>query len=296
MPQKNVSAAMRPEEASRADLAMVSPGFFQTLGISLLRGRDFNWRDNEKAPRVAILSQRLAQQLFPAGDAIGQDINIGKDPKRRNVEVVGIVSDARLYDVRSPNVLAVYMAVLQEGEFAHYQALEVRSARDPTVIASSVRHTVDSLGREYVLNAGTLTHADDLAFLNERIIAMLSEFFGGLALLLVATGLYGLMAYTVTRRTREIGIRIALGGEQRGVLWMVMRESLGVVMAGLAIGIPAALAAARLISSMLFGLTPTDPPTIGVATLAMICVTLLAAYLPARRASKVEPMVALRYE
>ncbi len=164
------------------------------------------------------------------------------------------------------------------------------------VIASSVRQTVDSLGREYVLKAGTLTQVDDLAFLNERVIAMLSEFFGGLALLLVAIGLYGLMAYTVSRRTREIGIRMALGAEQRGVLWMVMRESLALVIAGVAIGLPAALAAPRLISSMLFGLTPTDPPTIGMATLAMIGVTLLAAYLPARRASKVEPMVALRYE
>jgi putative ABC transport system permease protein len=296
MPQKTVAAAMRPEEASRADVAMVSPGFFQTLGISLLIGRDFNWQDNERAPRVAILSRQLAQQLFPGGAAIGQHINIGEDAKQQNVEVVGVVTDVRLYDVRNPNVSAVYMAVLQEGEFAHYEALEVRSAGDPTVLASSVRQTVDSLGREYVLRAGTLSYADDVAFLNERIIAILSEFFGGLALLLVATGLYGLMAYSVTRRTREIGIRVALGAEQQGVLWMVMRESLGVVMTGVAIGLPAALVAPRLISSMLFGLTPTDPLTIGMATVAMIGVTLVAAYLPAHRASRVEPMAALRYE
>jgi len=243
-----------------------------------------------------ILSQRLAQQLFPVGDAIGQRINIGTDAERQNVEVVGIVTDVRLYDVRSPNVSVAYVAVLQEGEFAHYQALEVRTARDPMVIASLVRQTVDSLGREYVLKTGTLDHADDLVFLNERIIAIFSGFFGGLALLLVTTGLYGLMAYRVTRCTHEIGIRMALGAERRSVPWMVVRESLVLVIIGVAIGLPAALAASRLISSMLFGLTPTDSLTLAMSTLAMTGVTLLAAYLPARRASKVDPMVALRYE
>jgi predicted permease len=288
------SSAMVP--GIQAGQAWVSPGFFETLGIRLLSGRDFNWQDNERSPRVAILSQSLAGRLFPAGDAIGRRINIGAEPKWQNVEVIGIVADTHLYDVRTGNTATAYVDVLQMGEFAHWSSLEVRAAGNPMAVVAAARNTVDALGHEYVLMMRTLEQVKDRALLNERLTAMLSELFGGLALLLVATGLYGLMGYNVAQRTRELGVRIALGAPQASILWMVLRETLTLIIIGLAIGIPCALMAAKLIAHMLFGLSPHDPLTLGAVLLALILATVLAGYIPARRATKVDPMVALRYE
>jgi predicted permease len=280
----------------KADLALVSPGFFAALDIGLLRGRDFNWQDNEHAPQVAILSQTLARRLFPAGNVLGQRVNIGTDPQRQNLEVVGIVTDTHLFDIRSPNVSTVYMNVLQAGDFAQWGNLEVRATGNPLAIASAVQNTVGSLGHEYVLNMRTLKQVEDQALLNERMTAMLSELFGAIALLVAGTGLYGLMAYTVAQRTRELGLRMALGARPGGILWLVLRESLALIAAGLAIGIPLALAAARLVGHMLYGLSPNDPLTLAVALLALVMAMLLAGYLPARRAMKVDPVEVLRYE
>ena len=295
--QQPVSASSSPTEPGiQADLAWVSPGFFETLRIGLLRGRDFNWQDKANSPRVAILSRNLAGRLFPAGDVIGRRINVGTDPKWQNVEVVGIVTDARLYDVRNPGTCIVYVDVLQDEVHLHWSGLEVRTAGNPTAVAAAVRNTVDSLGHEYVLSTRTLKQLKSEALLNERVTAMLSELFGGLALLLVATGLYGLMSFSVAQRTREMGIRMALGAHQAGILWMVQRETLILIIVGLAIGIPSALLAARLTAHMIFDLSPHDPSTIAAALLALISVALVAGYIPARRVTKVDPIVALRYE
>jgi len=265
-----------------------------------VRGRDFNWQDNGQTPRVAILSGRLAEQLFPGGEAIGQHINIGTNPKRRNVEVIGVVNDARVYESRSSIGSTAFVDVLQEGKMANWPLLEIRSAGEPAAVAAAVRQTVESLGREYILKIGTLAQACELSLLQDRITAMLSEFFCALALLLVATGLYGLMAYSVTRRTREMGIRMALGAKHHDILRMVMRETLRLVGVGVAVGVPLASLTARLtsnlMSGLLFGLQATDPFSVAVATGMMTAVALLAGYLPARRATKVDPMVALRYE
>ena len=280
----------------RAGLAWVSPGFFETLGIRLMSGRDFNWQDNAHSPRVAILSQSLAGRLFPAEEAIGRRINIGAEPEWQNVEVVGIVTDTHLYSVRSRNTSTAYVNALQTEDFAHWSSLEVRAAGNPMAVAAAARNAVNGLSHEYVLMMGTLEQVKDQALSTERLTAMLSELFGGLALLLVATGLYGLMAYNVAQRTREMGIRMALGAPQASILWMVLRETLTLIMIGLAIGIPCALMAAKLIAHMLFGLSPHDPLTLGAVLLALVFATVLAGYLPARRATKVDPMVALRYE
>jgi predicted permease len=295
--QEPVSASSAPMgPGTQAGQAWVSPGFFETLGIRLLSGRDFNWKDNEHSPRVAILSQSLAGHLFPAEDAIGRRINIGTEPKWQNVEVVGIVADTHLYDVRSGNTCAAYVDALQAGDFAHWSSLEVRATSNPMAVAVAARNTVDNLGHEYVLMSRTLKQVKDQSLLNERLTAMLSELFGGLALLLVATGLYGLMAYNVAQRMREMGIRMALGAPPASILWMVLRETLTLIIIGLAIGIPCALMAAKLIAHMLFGLSPHDPLTLGAVMLALILATVLAGYIPARHATKVEPIVALRYE
>ena len=163
-------------------------------------------------------------------------------------------------------------------------------------LETTIGHEVDSLGHEYVLRARTVAQTIDAELVEERVTAMLSAFFAALALLLASIGLYGLMSYTVTRRTREIGIRVAVGAQRQNVLWLVLRETLTLALLGIAIGIPSALAATRLIAKMLFGLSPTDVPTITVVSLLLLLVALFASYLPARRASVIDPIVALRAE
>jgi ABC-type antimicrobial peptide transport system permease subunit len=175
--------------------------------------------------------------------------------------------------------------------------LEVRTAGIPIALAGSIRQAVQAVDKNLpVLEVTTLADQVDSSLIQERLFANLSSAFGLLAVALSCVGLYGLMAYSVTRRTGEIGLRMALGAERRDVLWLILREVLVLVLIGVAMGIPAALAGTQLISSFLFGLTPSDPGTIAVAALLMVAVAALAGYLPARRASRVDPMVALRHE
>lgn len=299
MPGEAVSragASAAVETARNSDFAIVGPGFFDTLGMSLLRGRDFSWQDTEKTQRVAILSEKLAAELFPSGDAAGRHVRVGSDPERQNLEVIGVVSSARIYDLRSPQLSAVYVDAMQEGQLAHWDDLLIRTSASRVVIGPEVRRLLDSMGHEYVLGMKTLKQADDQALLNERMTAAIAEVFGVLALLLAAVGLYGLMAFAVARRTREIGIRVALGAPQRRVLWMVLGQTIRLVGVGVAIGIPCALAANRLVAHLLFGVSPEDPLTLAVVSLALLATGAAAGFVPARRATKVDPMVALRCE
>jgi ABC-type antimicrobial peptide transport system permease subunit len=193
---------------------------------------------------------------------------------------------------RGPN--AVYLAYFQQ---RYNQPLVlVRTMGDPSALATSVRRQIEALGREYPLRMTTLVHEVDRLLLPERLMAMLSGCFGALSLLLASIGLYGLMANLSTRRTAEIGIRIALGAQPKTILWLGVRETLFLVVTGVAIGLLIALMTSRLISSQLYGLTPTDPMTITMAALLLVVVAAFAGYLPARRASRVDPIVALRYE
>jgi predicted permease len=281
---------------SKVDFAVVSPQFFETLGMSLIEGRAFNLRDNARSPQVAILSQTLAQELFPSGDAIGQLIRIGSGPEHRNVQVVGIVSDARISDVHSAELGAVYMSFLQEMSDAPWFTLEVRTRRDPEAIARPVRREIERLGHEYALWTKTLIDLNEVALSHERVVARISVFFGALALLVTSVGLYGLMSYVVRGRTHEIGIRMALGAQRKDVGGMVLRETILIVLVGVAIGVPCALAATRVFASMLFGLSPSDPVTLTLVALTLLLVGTAAGWLPARRAMRTDPMVALRYE
>jgi ABC-type antimicrobial peptide transport system permease subunit len=172
--------------------------------------------------------------------------------------------------------------------------LFVRTSGPPEALAKTVSHEIESLGHEYALETKTIKQTTSQVLTEERVTAMLSGFFAALALLLAAIGLYGLMSYTVTRRTREIGIRVAVGAQRQNVLWLVLRETLALAFLGVAIGIPSALAATRLIAKMLFGLSPSDLPTVSAASLLLLLVALIAGYLPARRASAIDPIVALR--
>jgi predicted permease len=270
---------------------MVSPGFFRTLEIPLVRGRDFTQTDDARHPRVAIVSSSLAERLFPNGDAIGKRIRIAAN---RNIEIVGVAGNARIFDLRDLAAPVVFLSYLQTPP--KWGGLIVRAKEPPETLAKAVGHEIESLGREYPFWTGTIAEVMSQQLAKERVIATLSGFFAFLALMLACIGLYGLMSYTVTRRTREIGTRVAIGAQQQDVLWLVLRETLALALLGIAIGIPFALAATRLIASMLFGLSPSDIPTITAVSLLLLLVALFAGYLPARRASAIDPIVALRAE
>jgi predicted permease len=276
------------------DAAYVSSNFFQTLAIPLLRGRVFTATDDENHPRVAVVSQQLAQRLFPAGDALGQAVNFGVIPEFQNIEVVGVAADARTFNLRDAAAPTIY---LSSAQYPHqWGYLLVRTASSAEAVASAIGGAIDSLGHEYALSTKTVAEAVSSELTEERVTALLSGFFAGLALLLASIGLYGLMSYAVTRRTREMGIRVALGARRQNLLWIVLRETLILTVIGLAIGIPCAIAACRFIASMLFGLTSSDAPTIVAVSLLLLLVALFAGYLPARRASAIDPLVALRSE
>lgn len=295
------AAAMSGDSSAGADLManlrIISPGFFRTLGIVLLRGRDFEWTDDDHHPHLAIVSNSLAARLFPGGNPIGQRIRFGVTPELQNLEIVGIASDARLFDLRDTSAPAVYVSGLQLPKGgSRWDFLFVRTNESPEAIARPLADEIELLGHEYVSRTRTFVQVTDQFLVPERVTAMLSGFFGALALLLASVGLYGLLSYAVARRTREIGIRVALGAKWENILWMVLRETLALVLLGLALGVPCALAASRLIAGMLFGVSPNDLPTMAAVCLLLLIVSLVTGYLPARRAAVIDPMVALRSE
>ena len=277
-----------------ADAAEISPGFFRTLGIQLLRGREFNEADDEKHPHTAIVNSNLADRLFPEGDALGRTIRFSFMPEFENLEIVGIVRNARIFDIRDSATPVIFFPSFQ---YPHeWGGLLVRTGQAPESLSKTISSAVESLGHEYVIRTRTVAQTIDAEIIDDRVTALLSGFFAALALLLASIGLYGLMSYTVTRRTREIGIRVAVGAQRQNVLWLVLRETLTLALLGIAVGVPAALAASRLIASMLFGLSPSDLPTMVTVSLLLLVVALFAGYFPSRHASSIDPIVALRME
>jgi predicted permease len=293
-------AGKQPETGRGASAGVhfnsVGPGFFETMGIPLVLGRTIGSEDTPAAPKVAVINESLARSYFADSNPIGRRIG-GDEKTSGDIEIVGVVGDARYADLRRGVPPTIYFPYLQGTEQLGPMHFEVRTAGDPTDIVTSVRRVVQSLGQNLPLfEVKTQVEQIDQTLFQERLFAKLSSFFGLLALVLACVGLYGIMSYAVAGRTYEIGIRMALGAERDNILGMVMRETLIMVALGVAIGIPAALAATRLISSMLYDLKPNDPLTITVSASVMIAVAAFAGYLPARRASRVDPMVALRYE
>jgi predicted permease len=285
-----------PEDDMAAHHNVVGPGYFATMGIPLLLGRVFGPQDSGASTKVAIINETFARWYLPGGSPIGRHFGLGGDPAHSNdMEVVGVVKDAKYLSLQERPFPAAYYPYTQHVQYL--SGFEVRYTGKPELIISQVRSAIGQVDHSLpVAYQGSMVEQVNRSMAGQSLIARLSTFFGLLAAFLACIGIYGLMSYAVTRRTNEIGIRMALGAESSGVLWMVMRESLTLVGAGVAIGIPAALAAARLVSSVLYGLKATDPITITVSVLLMIAVAALAGYLPARRAAKVDPMVALRYE
>jgi len=241
-----------------------------------------------------MFSSGLAGRLFPSANALGQHIRFSFMPELQNLEIVGIARTARLFDLRDRTQPVIYIPYLQHPGWAERGDLFLRTRGAPDAVARIVGREIESLGHEYPLRAKTVEEEVSLTLARDRVVAVLSGFFAVLALLLASIGLYGLASYAVARRTREIGIRTALGARPATVRWGVLRSSLRLALAEIALGIPCALGASRLIASMLFGISPGDLPTIIVVSLLLLAVALLASYLPARRASRIDPMVALR--
>lgn len=283
-------------ESSGADRHVIAPGFFETLGMSILTGRDFTWSDNESGAAIVILSSSLAKQLFPSGNPVGGRVSIGSNPEFRDLEVVGIASDASLYNVRVEKSRAVYIPFFREPKLWEGPVAVLRVQGDPSTVGPVVKQRIEALGYEYPFQMERLTEQIDRLLRNERLAAMVSGFVGALALVLAGIGLYGVMSRAVVSRTREIGLRTALGAQPGNVLWMVFREAIALVLIGLAIGIPCALMSTQLIAKLLFGLSPNDSTTVIGVTLILLAVGSLAGYLPARRAARMDPLVALRDE
>jgi ABC-type lipoprotein release transport system permease subunit len=244
------------------------------------------------------VNQTLAQHFFPHGDAIGHQFTIA-DPSVPGLwQIVGVVRDTKYNNPRETPQRMIYLPLAQmtgDDSFAYW--LQVQTAVDPANTDGEIRAAIAGIDPNLpLLDIKTISEHVDLFMDNERLISQLSSFFSGLALLLACIGLYGVMTYNVVRRTNEIGIRIALGARNESVLWMVLKESLLLLGIGVALGVPATLAATRLVQTQLFGVKPSDPVTLAAAIFIIAGVTLLAAYFPARRAAKVDPMVALRYE
>ena len=276
----------------------VGPGFFETMGIRTLLGRTIERRDTSTSPKVAVVNEAMARYFFGEGNPIGRRFSLGEklDPAKA-FEIVGVVENAKYPDLRSdPRMLYIPVAQEESGGLGS-MFFEVRTAADPAAFVAAIRGAIREIDASLALEGvKTQTQQMDEAATQERMFAELCSFFSLLALGLAAIGLYGLMAYSVGRRTNEIGVRMALGAQRKQVFLMVLRQSIALVALGVVAGLLAAMATTRLIASELFGLRPADPLTLGFATFFMLAVAALAAYLPARRATKVDPMVALRYE
>jgi predicted permease len=290
--------AAQPNEDLSTLLNRVGPRYFETTGIPVLRGRTIGARDAGASPKVVVVNQALADYFFPHGDAIGHRFTVADPSVKGEWEIVGVVRDTKYNSPREEQQRMAYLPVMQlTGDDNYAYWLQVQTARDPAQVAGSVRGVLAEIDPNLpILNVKTISEQMDNSMDNERFISQLSGSFSLLALLLACIGLYGVMNYDVARRTNEIGVRMALGAQTGGVLWLVLKESLLLLGIGIVIGIPAALGASRLLQSQLFGLSPYDPSTFATAVLMVAVVTLLAAYVPARRAARIDPMVALRYE
>lgn len=273
----------------------VRSNFFETMEMPLLSGRSLTPQDDSRGRKVAVINQRLADQYFADENPLGKRFSFARSRSNVEIEIVGIVKDAKYAELRNDNPPTIYLSYLQEAP--SQMNFEVRTADEPGALIPAIREAVRQVDSNLPLFAiKTQSLQAEESLIQERFFANLTICFGALALLLACIGLYGVISYSVTRRTREVGIRMALGAGRGDVVRMVMRESLMLVALGVVIGLGLAIAATRLIASMLYGLKPTDPLTIAVAILSMMAVAALAGYLPARRAARVDPMVALRHE
>jgi putative ABC transport system permease protein len=283
----------KPNEDTELNTNVVSANYFKTLGIPLLQGRDFGATDTANAPGVVIINEEFARRYFPGASPLGKRVRT--DSKGPLLEVVGVAKNARYRGLRE-EPLPFFYTPLAQGSMSS-MALFVRTDGDPLAVLPSVRAELKSLNKNLTLfQINTFSAHLASALSADRMIAVLLGVFGVAALLLAAVGLYGVMSYAVARRTHEIGVRMALGAQRGDIVRLVLWQGMALLLVGSVVGLAASFALTRLIASLLFGVSASDPVTFVGITLLLGGVAMLACYLPARRATKVDPMVALRYE
>jgi predicted permease len=282
-----------PEQWAQYDTARVGHGYFETMRIPIVRGRGFRESDTASAPRVAVINESLAARFWPGQDALGRRLRIGSD--KEYFEVVGIAKDGKYRTLGEDSRPFAYASIEQRYETS--QLLLVRAAGDPRATLGAIRVTARELdAKALAVTVQTLEESISVSLLFPRMGAGFFGLFGLLGLALATVGLYGVIAYTVSQRTHEIGIRMALGAARGDVLRLVVGQGLRLTVVGLALGLAGALAATRLIAVLLYGISPTDAVTFAGVSAALLASAALACYLPARRAAATDPMVALRYE
>jgi|HubBroStandDraft_6_1064221.scaffolds.fasta_scaffold23451_2 predicted permease len=288
----------------------ISPNYFATLGVPIVNGRDFRPTDDHQIkhnpeekgdmgwePSVIMINETFAKKYFPGRDPVGLHVGFGSDPGTpTDMEIIGVVKDIKYTTLRDEIPPQAYLPYMGD-RFVGGMVVYLRTTADPNLLMTAIRSKIRDMDSNIPVFAMRTTEVQiNNSLSSERMIASLSAVFGFLATLLAVIGLYGVMAYTVAQRTREVGIRMALGAAQGSVIWMVMREVLILVAIGVAAGVPASLALTKLVQSQLFGLSPHDPATLILATVALAFVACAAGYIPAWRASRLDPMKALRYE
>jgi predicted permease len=286
-----------PKEDTYAILERVTPGYFETTGIRIVQGRALGREDTPAGMKAVVVNRAFAEHYFPHNDAVGHQITLDDDTNAGPWQIVGVAANTRYSGPREEPQRQVYFPVQQlvVGDNSYAEWLQVRTSGDPAKMTGAVRAALAEIDPNLpVLRIQTIGDLTDRFVANEALISRLSGIFSALAVLLAGIGLYGVMSYSVVRRTNEIGIRIALGAQSGKVLWMVLRESLVLLGIGLVLGLPLSLGGLRLLQSQLFELSSSDPLTLAGSVLIIASVTMLAAWLPARRATKVDPMVALR--
>ena len=283
------------ERIGNADFGVATDGYFHVLGIPLIRGRMFDERDSADAPHVAVISESLAHDRWPNQDPIGHTIEFGNmDGDLRLLTIVGIVGDTHEYGLDAPARPTVYVNLFQRPSTA--MTVTMLSDADTRAVSSAARGILREFNPEIPATFQTFQQVYSASLGSRKFNVILIGFFGVTALLLAAAGVFGVMAYSVSRRTREFGVRVALGATSADVLRMVLVQGMGTILIGVVVGIVGSFALTRTVSSLLFGVTATDPVTFLGVTLLLVAVALLACYIPARRATRVDPMVALRYE
>jgi putative ABC transport system permease protein len=295
-------AAPAPGREPQAEIRIVNEDYFRALRIPLARGRVFAETDRIDSPKVVIVNETLARRFFPGQDPIGRRIRVQSfgpevpaDDPSQWLEVVGIARDVRHYGLARPPEPELYFPYRQGP--MDLVCLAVRTTQDPEALGKSLREAVWAIDADQpVLGLMSLERLAAESVTLQRVSTHLIGFFAAVALLLAALGIYGVMAYAVTQRIPEIGVRVALGASARQVLGLVLREGMGLAALGAAVGLAASLALTRLLSSLLFGISATDPASFAGVLLLVATAAFLACFIPARRAMRVDPMVALRYE
>jgi predicted permease len=265
----------------------------------LILGREIGPQDTPGSRRVAVVNEAFSDYFFQDQNPIGQRFSFGSEFNPANeIEVVGVIGNAKYDSARGKPERVVYRPILQQQDGSAYSCnLEIRTSVDPLALAPEARSVIAQVDAKLpTANVTSLSKQFDSALGQERLMAQLVSSFGALALALACVGLYGVMSHGVVRRTNEIGIRMALGAQRRDIFWLVLHEAMWQVLIGIAVGVPLAFVAARLIASMLFGVTSFDLVTVSVSVVVLVTTGLVSGYLPARKATKVDPMVALRYE